>query len=166
MYHFSIHCTLQILTDPTAQCPLYHARAEMDHFWLLSSFSQKLVERKEEGIFPEMRLSTWTPDETTPRVLVVDVDDVVPWLSPPLARSLSPSFSSTQTDGFLVTDTIWDDLLCRRLQGHSRTMARQCHRISTKKTYDLCTALWRKNGRITGSEEKRRPGTVFGIKSQ
>ena len=138
----------------------------MDQFWLLSSFSQKLVERKEEGIFPEMRFSTWTPDETTPRVLVVDVDDVVPWLSPPLARSLSPSFSSTQTDGFLVTDTIWDDLLCRRLQGHSHTIARQCHRISNKKTYDLCTALWRKNGRITGSEERRRPGTVFGIKSQ
>ena len=135
----------------------------MDQFWSLSSFSQKLVERKEEGIFPEMRFSTWTPDETTPRVLVVV--DVVPWLSP-FARSLSPSFSSMQTDGFLVTDTIWDDLLCRRLQGHSRTLARQCHRISTKKTYDLCTALWRKNGRITGSEEKRRPGTVFGIKSQ
>ena len=36
------------------------------------------------------------------------------------ANALSAvSFSSTQTDGFLVTDTIWDDLLCRRLQGRS-----------------------------------------------
>ena len=108
-----------------------------------------------------MQISTWTPDKTTPMVLVVVVA-VVPRFSLPL-RAPSPSFFSTQTDGFLVTDTIWDDLLCRRLQGRSTSPLSS---NSNNKMHEPRVALWRENGRIAGSEEKRRPGTVFGIKSQ